>query len=244
VEFDTQGFRALSGDPALKDLFIGSTDAICVKAASPEFNEAMSVKTLMALIEYLLEGLDGSLTYTSLGIPDRLFLLAVCILRKLPKDKRQEWWTNFIRSLALGADLSDVFPQYLDWLLLHPFSGMANTFSGPAKELEDEARQAIERVVALFYGASKEMLDWALAVHAVKQVELKLRGILDAALDTAQDAGDTSGSITHADNPAIHTIHIALAAAGLVLFRSRRGSSTCSRSWPDRPPPTNDRQML
>ena len=67
-------FSAFSGDERIKNLFIGHTNTIIAKMFSRDFTFVLSKHSMKKVVRYLLARLDSSLTYESLGIPDKIVL--------------------------------------------------------------------------------------------------------------------------------------------------------------------------
>jgi hypothetical protein len=96
---------------------------------------------------------DRHEVYEEFGIPRLLAKLEDGIFEGLPRAYAQEWPEKFFQAIQPGADLSGVWSQFAQWLLIDEQWGVIRHIKKP------EHRQAIQRVADLYAAGDKATKD-------------------------------------------------------------------------------------
>ncbi|MGI4871323.1 MAG: hypothetical protein ACRYFX_09105 [Janthinobacterium lividum] len=112
---------------------------------------------------------------TQLGVPPIVAGLLECFFDQLPDDQYQDWPEQFWQAIPVGADLSGVWPRFVQWLLLDSTHGLRRMAQSP------EQGQAVEEAGARYAphvdAPDASRTDWqaprftALAHYATQTVE-------------------------------------------------------------------------
>ena len=139
---------------------------------------------------------DHGLYETEMGIPRILARLEDDIFEGLPNNLAKTWPKRFLKAIKVGADLSNVWPQFAHWLMLDGKYGVIQL----AKTKQQ--KEAIQRVGDLYQAKSQGLVvdieDWRLA-----------RGATYAAAYAAYAA---YAAATYAANAAAYATYAAAAA--------------------------------
>jgi hypothetical protein len=137
-----------------------------------------------------IHGSDHAQYETELGIPRVIARLEDGIFEALPNDLAQAWPARFLKAVPVGADLSNVWPQFAVWLLTDERYGVIQFANTEAR------RQAIQSVADLYVlkleGAEIDVNEW---------------------LETQQDNHSAASAAYAADAAADAAYHAAYAAA-------------------------------
>jgi hypothetical protein len=116
-----------------------------------------------------LDVYDHSLYPIELGIPEQLAHLEDAIFEALPRKEAMEWPQKFLRAITVGADLSNVWPQFAIWMLADPKHGVRRLVIGEAP-WANQVRAAIDGVVELYaHPRSVGAAAWAAARAAARE---------------------------------------------------------------------------
>jgi hypothetical protein len=156
--------RAFSGNEAVKIAFQNAVGKIATRRGSLDeflardwqFHPDSGVVTLT---NSYLRDIDAQLSYETLGFPDKVILLILAMLGTLPVEDRQPWLSRLFQSIHVGADLAAmrVWERYVEWLLLHPLSGVVNDIDDGQRS----ARDAVKEVIRLLLTGSVEWAEWS-----------------------------------------------------------------------------------
>lgn len=107
---------------------------------------------------------DHGLYEIELGIPRVLARLEDGIFEQLPNELAKTWPKRFLESIKVGADLSNIWPQFAHWLMLNEKYGVIQ-FAKTEKQ-----KESIQKVGDLYQAISKGLVvdikDWRLARDA------------------------------------------------------------------------------
>jgi hypothetical protein len=110
---------------------------------------------------------DRHEVYEEFGIPRLLARLEDGIFEGLPRDYAQEWPEKFFQAIPVGADLSGVWPQFAQWLLVDAEWGVIKYIK------KEEHQKVIQRVADLYAAGDKatrdEFLEAARACREVRE---------------------------------------------------------------------------
>src|SRR5271165_4413912 len=110
-----------------------------------------------------LDDYDHSRYPDELGVPVALAYLEDELFERQEAIKAQKWPERFLEAIPVGADLSQVWPQFAIWMLVDPDFGVIRLVDST------EIRVAVERVADLYRreGTSEEFVEAAKAAKAV-----------------------------------------------------------------------------
>ncbi len=121
--------------------------------------------------------------YEEFGIPRLLAKLEDGIFEGLPREYAQEWPEKFFQAIQPGADLSGVWSQFAQWLMVDPAWGVI-------KHVKDKAgKKAIQHVADLYAMGSKATAEeFKAAARACRELRAAAYADADAAAYAAYDA--------------------------------------------------------
>src|SRR5690348_11350270 len=79
-----------------------------------------------------------------LGIPERIAWLEDRLFERMPKEPARTWPERFLNAIPVGADLSNVWDQFMQWLLVDAEHGVIKY----AKS--DRSKKVIQGVADLY----------------------------------------------------------------------------------------------
>jgi hypothetical protein len=153
---------------------------------------------------------DRHEVYEEFGIPRLLAKLEDGIFEGLPRAYAQEWPEKFFQAIQPGADLSGVWSQFAQWLLIDEQWGVIRHIKKP------EHRQAIQRVADLYAVGDKATKD-------------EFRQAAEACRVVRRHYASASAAASAAAFAAAFASAAAFAAASAAAFASAAAASAASR---------------
>jgi hypothetical protein len=153
---------------------------------------------------------DQHENYEEFGIPRVLARLEDGIFEGLPRDYAQEWPEKFFQAIPVGADLSGVWSQFAQWLLVDAEWGVIKYIK------KEEHRKVIQRVADLYAAGDKATMDEFLeAARACREVRrhYAAANAADAAANAADAAANAANAAANAADAAANAANAAANAA-------------------------------
>jgi hypothetical protein len=216
--------RAFNGDPALKAGLIKEVHAhrLADRLIHGTYGESgngfhggcavgCSIESYRKLTGRKLRR-DKHEVYEDFGIPKVLARLEDGIFEGLPREYAQEWPEKFFQAIKPGADLSGVWPQFAQWLLVDSEWGVIKYIK------KEEHRQVIQRVADLYAAGDKSTKDeFRQAAEACRAVRRHYAAYADAAY---ADAAYAAAYAAYA--AAAYAAYAADAAAAYAAYAAAR----------------------
>lgn len=104
-----------------------------------------------------IHGTNPAVYETELGIPLQLAGIEDRLFEGMSNDRSKVWPERFLTAIPVGADLSQIWPQFVTWLLLDKSDGVIQYVDS------DDERHVIQQVAELYCTGCTDRMRWIAA---------------------------------------------------------------------------------
>lgn len=179
-----------------------------------------SIHSIATLTQQPLDCSDHSLYEKYLGVPEWLAKVEDAIFEGLPKNEAEEWPLQFTEAIKVGADLDQIKPAFLVFILEFSLEQLQN------EEFKLQ-REAVESCIKLWQHDDIGSKDWELARSSTWNTALDAAAMHNPAVSAAIAATSAANSISQHSS----SVSAAIADAIESVTWFAESSPSSSSSW-------------